>query len=285
MKPSRYIGDETITLDENSLSDLQILCYYAYSPMYLGDEQTLNTILPLSICNTNANLGISNLFTTIMGSGRTRATCSLPDGVCSGRTVELNLPEPLRQDLIVSDGYSAESSWSNGGGISTSKSDNNFSSSIVVGAVNGDILTFDFSAEQSISANTAYPDNPNNSTIRSRAEASASVFRRLYFTLDVPATYTASVDMSVPIRPPGDTSGAGGGFGFNKGSESLIGYDASAQLGSQTYTGVLSPGDYYVGAMCQLSIKLDTTNTTTPEGDSDSLAASCSASLTIVPNN
>ncbi|HFD88042.1 MAG TPA: hypothetical protein ENJ35_10250, partial [Gammaproteobacteria bacterium] len=60
---SLSIGGDTISLDENQLTDTEILCYYAYSPLYLGDEQTRSTLLPLSICNTDANLGISNLFT------------------------------------------------------------------------------------------------------------------------------------------------------------------------------------------------------------------------------
>ena len=54
--PSKYgglsytIDNTSITLDENSLTDLDILCYYAYSPLYLGDEATLTRLLPASLC-------------------------------------------------------------------------------------------------------------------------------------------------------------------------------------------------------------------------------------------
>ncbi len=125
---SLSIGGDTITLDENQLTDTEILCYYVYSTLYLGDEQTRSTLLPLSVCNTDANLGISNLFTKVSGHVRTRADCSLSGGVCSGRTVTKKLPPDQNQSLTVSDGYTAESSWSDGTGTSIAKASISFSS-------------------------------------------------------------------------------------------------------------------------------------------------------------
>ena len=291
--PSKYgsltytIDNNSIALDENSLTDIEILCYYAYSPLYLGDEQTRSTLLPLSICNTDANLGISNLFTKVSGGVGTRADCSLSGGVCVGKTVNKTLTREQTQLLSVSDGFTAESSWSDGTGISKATASINFSSSVVIGAENGDLMTFNYNVSPTISANTDYPDNPNFSTITSRAESSAGSMREVYFTLDVPATYTASVDMSMPSRPLGSRSGAGGSFNFfdDNIDESLIYYTTDEQQGSQVYTGVLSPGDYMINANCIAQINLETVNTTTPAGESDNMSGNCTATLSIVPNN
>lgn len=39
------LGGERVSLNENAVSDLQILCYYAYSPLYLGSAQRRETLL------------------------------------------------------------------------------------------------------------------------------------------------------------------------------------------------------------------------------------------------
>jgi len=49
------IGATTINLDENNLSNTEILCYYAYSPLYLGDQATLDNLLPVSVCSGKIN--------------------------------------------------------------------------------------------------------------------------------------------------------------------------------------------------------------------------------------
>ena len=291
--PSKYgnlsytIDNNSITLDENSLTDLDILCYYAYSPLYLGDEQTRSTLLPLSVCNTDANLGISDLFTNVSGGVGTMAHCSVSGGVCVGKTVNKTLTVEQTQLLSVSDGFTAESSWSDGTGTSKATASINFSSSVVIGAENGDLMTFNYSVSPTISANTDYPDNPNYSTITSRVESFAASRREVSFTLDVPATYTASVDMSMPSRPLGSRYGAVGQFMLfdHNIDEQLIYYTTDEQQGSQVYTGVLSPGDYRIYANCYAEIDLETVNKTTPAGESDSMSGSCVATLSIVPNN
>ena len=48
------IDATSIRLNENALSNTQIICYYAYSSLYLGDEQSRSTILPLSVCQQSA---------------------------------------------------------------------------------------------------------------------------------------------------------------------------------------------------------------------------------------
>jgi hypothetical protein len=50
------IEDIEVRLNENALSDLQILCYYAYSPLYQGDTTERDNLLGVSNC-VNANLG------------------------------------------------------------------------------------------------------------------------------------------------------------------------------------------------------------------------------------
>lgn len=39
------VGGERVTLDERSVTDLQIVCYYAYSPLYSGSEERRETAL------------------------------------------------------------------------------------------------------------------------------------------------------------------------------------------------------------------------------------------------
>jgi len=54
------IGTTNIPLDENNLTKTQILCYYAYSPLYLGDELTRSTLLPLSVCGGDTKIAFES---------------------------------------------------------------------------------------------------------------------------------------------------------------------------------------------------------------------------------
>ena len=44
------IGGKEVTFNENAVTDLQVLCYYAYSPLYTGDVQRRAELLPRSKC-------------------------------------------------------------------------------------------------------------------------------------------------------------------------------------------------------------------------------------------
>ncbi len=54
------IGTTTINLDENNLSNTEIVCYYAYSTLYLGDELTRSTLLPLSVCGGDTKIAFGS---------------------------------------------------------------------------------------------------------------------------------------------------------------------------------------------------------------------------------
>jgi len=53
---AQTIEDIEIRLNENAVSDVQILCYYAYSALYQGDATERDNLLGISNC-VNANLG------------------------------------------------------------------------------------------------------------------------------------------------------------------------------------------------------------------------------------
>ena len=71
-----------VTFDETAVSDLQILCYYAYSPLYLGDQQFRDTRLgpkclgpPIAFQGPGNSSATSSIYTIAPdGSGETRLT-------------------------------------------------------------------------------------------------------------------------------------------------------------------------------------------------------------------
>lgn len=75
-------NSQPATLDENELTDLQILCYYAYSPLYTGDEEARDDLLAADAELCGAGVGGKIAFQRgdeifVMnadGSGQTRLT-------------------------------------------------------------------------------------------------------------------------------------------------------------------------------------------------------------------
>ncbi len=61
------IDTTSVKLNENSLSNTQIVCYYAYSPLYLGDELSRSSILPLSVCQQSSGKMLFKTYNPITG--------------------------------------------------------------------------------------------------------------------------------------------------------------------------------------------------------------------------
>ena len=84
------VGGERLTLNENGVTDLQILCYYAYSPLYAGSENQRETRLanhcvPVSVTvnPTNVTLapgGNQQLAATVRGTTDPRVTWVVVNG-------------------------------------------------------------------------------------------------------------------------------------------------------------------------------------------------------------
>ena len=84
------LGGERVSLNENSVTDLQILCYYAYSPLYLGSDQRRGTLLasrcaPITVTVDPAGvtlaLGGSQQFAAaVRGTTDPRVTWVVPSG-------------------------------------------------------------------------------------------------------------------------------------------------------------------------------------------------------------
>jgi len=286
------IGTTDIPLDENKLTKTQILCYYAYSPLYLGDDVSRSNLLPVSVCSGKPNNGISSVATSSIGAGaEARVDCTLSNATAVCR------PQVSRSGTSNTDSSSLEVSYGaveNVGGSTlqpnTASASNTFVSSVQVGPSNGNLLTVIYNSTQILSAKTLYPDDPTQSTFTSNALADTSAHQEVYFTLDRPATYIATVNLLMPSRPLGSKSQAGGSFSFYNQSTntSLVLHRSGTggdQTGSQIYTGVLSPGSYATTSHCQAIIDLSSVNKTTPAGESDSMTVNCEATLDIVPNN
>ncbi len=84
------IGGERVTIDETGATDLQILCYYAYSPLYAGAEDRREALLanhcaPITVAVTPASVTLARgatqqLAAAVRGTTDPRVTWLLPNG-------------------------------------------------------------------------------------------------------------------------------------------------------------------------------------------------------------
>jgi photosystem II stability/assembly factor-like uncharacterized protein len=126
---TRMIEGVEVRFDERALSDLQILCYYAYSPLYEGEQQAASELpctqrswFPLATGEPNAIAGIAfadadrGVTVTNQRTGQVRVTSN---GGQSWETREVALLPTLNEVIFTDSGRA----WAAGSGAIVSSSD------------------------------------------------------------------------------------------------------------------------------------------------------------------
>jgi hypothetical protein len=177
---TQSILGHAVSFDERALTDLQILCYYAYSPLYLGDTQFRDTQLgPKCFPDVKITGGFtqvtSDSHAQACGTGNTSQD-SPPATPITGPFNFSHSPSPTGQSFACSPASNGSASDSTSGSFTSS------------GSVDSDGMTL---AETSSGHTTATANYPGNPTI-APAEADGNVVTRTVvdFTVSTTAPYT-----------------------------------------------------------------------------------------------
>ena len=280
------IGTDEIALDENNISNTQILCYYAYSPLYLGDEATRDKLLPPGVCGGTGNVKFISGFWSASVSAS--SDCDAVTTACDSSTAVFDISSDSPATFTGAGGYAPLSDT-----LSASAT-NQWGDANASGVVNmtvtpdpaSDTGLLSIHADAQLSSRTSIINSPEDVPYASSGFKGISQIR-----FEVPAGQLVSYSATL------SSSGFIGGSDIkatilatlvNKSNPSLAETIFSTfQPGNERsfdLTGVLSQGSYTFDFECSLSTGLSVDAFLPPPNDfSISDSGSCAVDLVVGP--